>query len=213
VNKLVFLALLFLLSVKTALGADGTGDSAPAPDRPPEVTVKSSRILELESRVRDAEGKLKAIQGQITVASMDLQLARIALETAETGDRLKTLKEKKDRKSRDLAGALELKIRNLTSMANEDFPALKELEANFTNARIGSDPVVINAAQQALNARRLVLSRKQTEVEAALARADGDETRAKMLETRLDQIRRQEQNPDRPAVVAPTKAPITPKRK
>lgn len=212
-KKSAFLAVIFLFPVKTAFGADGAGNPAPVTNQPPAVTVKSAKTQELESRVRDAEEKLKTIQGQINAASMDLQLARIALEAGETEDQLKTLKGKKDKKSKDLAGALELKIRNLTSMANEDFPALKELEAKFTLARTGSDPGAINAAQQALNARRLVLSRKQTEVEAALARADGDETRAKMLEARLDQIRRQEQNLERPAAQAPTKAPPAPKRK
>ena len=184
-KKSIVLILLSLFATKTPFAAiAGQGSDS--------VAAKSVKIQELETKVREAEGRLKAIQTQISTASMELQLARLSLETAEAEEQLKAGAGKKDAKSKALTGALELKIRNLKSMVTEDFPALQELEARFNEARTGSDPGAVAATQQALNARRLVLSRKQTEVESAMARANGDEARAKMLDARLDQIRKQE---------------------
>jgi multidrug efflux pump subunit AcrA (membrane-fusion protein) len=185
-RKKIILAAFCLIIAKTGRPE---GNASPAAESAP---IKSGEIQKLEETVRNAEAKLKAIQGQVTAAALELQIARIALEAGQAEEELKMVAGNKDKKSRELAKALDFKAKTLKNITVEDFPAIQALEAKLSEARAGLDPAGITAAQQALNIKRLGLIRKQTEVETKMAKASGDETRTKLLENRIEQIRRQE---------------------
>ena len=187
------LFVVLVLAGRPAI-AEQVPTGAPQPEAP-----KSGEVLRLESELKAAEARFRDLQTKVPQALTDVQAARTAVDAGKAADELKALEGKGDENSKAKAKALDFKVTTLRSIINEDYPAVKDLESRLLGAQAGGDMAAMSAIQKSLVARKREMMRKMNEIDLRLAKATGDTNKARFLEQRLDQLRKQESEGAQPA--------------
>jgi hypothetical protein len=123
----------------------------------------------------------------------EVHAARMGMDLARAEVDLRRMKAAKGiEKSRIKAG--ESRVFLLRSLAKEDYPAIRDLQARLLKAQT-EEPAAAAAIQSELLDRQRSISVKHTELELHTIRATGgDPARIQALERRLEDLRRQIQS-------------------